>query len=63
MAEVPEFGLLLPAALVLWSPGPAVLYIVARSIDQVRLAGAVSALGVGLGNLVPALGAALGLSR
>lgn len=63
MVDVSRFGLFLGAALVLLLvPGPAVLYIVARSIDQGRLAGAVSALGVGLGNLVHALAAVLGLS-
>lgn len=44
------------------TPGPAVLYIVARSIDQGRLAGVVSMLGVHLGSLVHVLAAALGLS-
>ena len=32
-------------------PGPAVLYIVARSVDQGRRAGVVSALGIGVGGL------------
>jgi threonine/homoserine/homoserine lactone efflux protein len=43
-------------------PGPAVLYIVARSIDQGRLAGFVSALGVAVGGLVHVTAAAVGLS-
>lgn len=43
-------------------PGPSVLYIVARSIDQGRLAGVVSALGVGVGTLFHISAAALGLS-
>ena len=43
-------------------PGPAVLYIVTRSIDQGRLAGFVSALGVAVGGLVHVTGAAIGLS-
>ena len=43
-------------------PGPAVLYIVARSIDQGRRAGIVSVLGIGLGSLVHVTAAALGLS-
>lgn len=43
-------------------PGPAVLYIVARSIDQGSLAGIVSVFGIGLGSLVHVTAAALGLS-
>jgi threonine/homoserine/homoserine lactone efflux protein len=43
-------------------PGPAVLYIVAQSIDRGRLAGVVSALGVATGGLVHVLAAGIGLS-
>ena len=43
-------------------PGPAVLYIVAQSIDQGRLAGFVSALGIAVGGLVHVTAAAIGLS-
>jgi threonine/homoserine/homoserine lactone efflux protein len=43
-------------------PGPAVLYIVAQSIDRGRLAGVVSALGVATGGLVHVSAAAIGLS-
>jgi threonine/homoserine/homoserine lactone efflux protein len=43
-------------------PGPAVLYIVARSIEQGRVAGLVSMLGIELGGLVHVAAAALGLS-
>jgi threonine/homoserine/homoserine lactone efflux protein len=43
-------------------PGPAVLYIVARSVDQGRLAGFVSALGIGTGGLVHVVAATIGLS-
>lgn len=43
-------------------PGPAVLYIVAQSIDRGRLAGVVSALGVATGGLVHVTAAAIGLS-
>ncbi|NJO85225.1 MAG: LysE family translocator, partial [Blastochloris sp.] len=46
----------------LLTPGPAVLYIVARSVEQGRRAGVVSALGVGLGTLGHVLAATLGLS-
>ncbi|HEU6446771.1 MAG TPA: LysE family translocator [Gaiellaceae bacterium] len=43
-------------------PGPAVLYIVAQSVDQGRLAGLVSALGIGVGSLVHVVAATIGLS-
>lgn len=43
-------------------PGPSVLYIVTRSIDQGRMAGLVSSWGVGVGSLVHIAGAALGIS-
>jgi threonine/homoserine/homoserine lactone efflux protein len=43
-------------------PGPAVLYIVAQSIDRGRLAGFVSALGIATGGLVHVTAAAVGLS-
>jgi threonine/homoserine/homoserine lactone efflux protein len=43
-------------------PGPAVLYIVSRSIDQGRTAGLLSAVGVTTGTLVHVAAAAIGLS-
>jgi threonine/homoserine/homoserine lactone efflux protein len=43
-------------------PGPAVLYIVAQSVDQGRLAGLVSALGICAGSLVHVTAATIGLS-
>src|SRR5690349_25023379 len=43
-------------------PGPAVLYIVARSAEQGRLAGFVSDLGIHTATLVHVLAAAVGLS-
>ncbi len=52
----------LAAALLIVVPGPAVLYVVARSIDQGRLAGIVSVLGIGLGALVHSLAAAVGIT-
>ena len=56
-------GLVIAAALVLLlTPGPAVLYIVARSLDQGRRAGLVSVLGVHAGTLVHVAAAAAGLS-
>jgi threonine/homoserine/homoserine lactone efflux protein len=44
------------------TPGPAVLFIVARSVHQGRRAGVVSALGVAAGGLVHVAGAVVGLS-
>jgi len=52
----------LAAVLLLVTPGPAVLYIVARSIHEGRRAGLVSVLGVHTGTLVHVAGAAAGLS-
>jgi threonine/homoserine/homoserine lactone efflux protein len=50
------------AILLLLTPGPAVLYIVARSVEQGRLAGLASVCGITTGTLVHALAASLGLS-
>jgi threonine/homoserine/homoserine lactone efflux protein len=50
------------AAALLIMPGPAVLYIMARSIDQGKKAGLVSMLGVSLGGCVHVLAGALGVS-
>lgn len=44
------------------TPGPAVVYIVARTLAQGRACGLASVLGVALGNFSNALGAALGLA-
>src|SRR6187397_1536210 len=56
-------GLFVAAALLLLiTPGPAVLYIVTRSMDQGRRAGLVSMLGVHAGTLVHIAAAAAGLS-
>jgi threonine/homoserine/homoserine lactone efflux protein len=44
------------------TPGPAVLYIVTRSAVQGRAAGFASCLGIALGGMVHALGAAVGVS-
>jgi len=43
-------------------PGPAVLYVVSRSVDQGRTAGLVSVLGITTGTLVHITAAAVGLS-
>lgn len=50
------------AIVLLVIPGPAVLYIVARSIDQGRRAGLASCSGIATGGLVHILAAAFGLS-
>ena len=66
MIVLPEWsslGLFALAALVLLlTPGPAVLYIVTRSIDQGRRAGLVSVAGVHVGTLAHILAAAAGVS-
>ena len=55
--------LFISAALVLLViPGPAVLYVVGRSVGQGRAAGFVSALGIQVGTLVHVAAAAVGLS-
>jgi threonine/homoserine/homoserine lactone efflux protein len=61
--SVPQLTLFIAAALVLiLTPGPVVIYVVTRSINQGRKAGLVSVLGLELGNMVHVLAAALGLS-
>ena len=60
LANLPVF--LLAALILLLTPGPAVLYIIARSMDQGRLAGFVSVLSIESGNSVHVLAATLGLS-
>ncbi|MGA8260708.1 MAG: LysE family transporter, partial [Arenicellales bacterium] len=60
MSRLPLF--LVAAGILIVIPGPAVLYIVARSLDRGRLAGVVSALGVAAGSFFHIAAAALGLS-
>jgi len=63
MIDLSRFPLFVIASLsLLLIPGPAVLYIVTRSIDQGRLAGVVSVLGIEVGGLFHVAAAALGLS-
>jgi threonine/homoserine/homoserine lactone efflux protein len=52
----------LAALVVVVTPGPGVLYVVARSLAQGRLAGLVSVLGGGTGTLLHVAAAALGVS-
>lgn len=44
------------------SPGPDMLYVISRSLEQGRRAGIVSAFGIGAGTLVHTFVAAIGLS-
>jgi threonine/homoserine/homoserine lactone efflux protein len=63
MPDVSTFALFVTAALVLLIvPGPSVLYIVARSVEEGRTAGLISVLGVQTGALVHIAFAALGVS-
>jgi threonine/homoserine/homoserine lactone efflux protein len=56
-------ALFLAAALALnVSPGPDMLYVISRSLEQGRRAGIVSALGIGVGTLAYTIVTALGLS-
>ncbi|HEY7755342.1 MAG TPA: LysE family transporter, partial [Actinomycetota bacterium] len=63
MPEAHTLLVFVPVALgLLVVPGPAVLYIVTRSIDQGRTAGLVSVMGIHVGSLVHVAAAAFGLS-
>lgn len=63
MPSLSTLALFCPAALLLLVvPGPSVLYIVTRSIDQGRTAGLVSVLGTHAGSVVHIVAAAVGLS-
>lgn len=63
MPEIKSLSVFITASIImLVTPGPAVLYIVARSVEQGRLAGIISALGIALGGLTHVIFASLGLS-
>ncbi|HEX5131382.1 MAG TPA: LysE family translocator [Candidatus Krumholzibacteria bacterium] len=63
MPDASSLALFLAASLILFIvPGPAVLYIVARSIDQGWVAGIVSALGIALGSIGLVFATAFGIS-
>lgn len=63
MFDAASLALFITATLaLLLAPGPAVLYIVARSLEQGRMAGIISTLGIALGSLVHVIFAAFGLS-
>lgn len=60
---VHHFGLFMVASFVLLiMPGPSVLYIAARSIEQGRVAGLVSVFGNALGTVILVIGSAVGLA-
>ena len=61
--DTSTFVAFLAASLVLAvTPGPGVIYIVTRTLAQGRLAGASSVAGVACGNMLNAVGAAVGLA-
>ncbi len=63
LPDFPVLAVFLLAMITLnFTPGPAMLYVVARSVGQGRAAGVVSALGVGAGTVAHTFLAALGLS-
>jgi threonine/homoserine/homoserine lactone efflux protein len=63
MPEVSTLALFtLAAVTLLVIPGPAVLYVVTRSVDQGRAAGLASVCGIHVGTLVHVAAAAMGLS-
>jgi len=63
MPDAPTYALFVAAALaLLLVPGPAVVYVIARSVSGGRLTGLVSVLGIELGTLLHVVFAAAGLS-
>jgi len=60
LSKLPVF--LFASLVLLLTPGPAVLYIIARSLDQGRLAGFVSVLSIEIGNSFHVIAATLGVS-
>ena len=63
MTDPSTLGVFLAAGfLLLMTPGPAVIYIVTRSVEQGRRAGLVSVLGICTGTLAHVASAALGIS-
>jgi threonine/homoserine/homoserine lactone efflux protein len=60
LAHLPLF--ILASAVLLLTPGPAVLYIIARSVDQGRRAGLVSVCAIEVGNFTHVIAATLGMS-
>lgn len=63
---MPEWSTLIlfagAAVILVFTPGPNTLYIIARSVQQGRIAGIVSSLGVETGTLIHIIAAAFGIS-
>lgn len=63
LPELDKFYLfIITAVLMIIIPGPAIIYIMTKSIDQGSKAGVISTLGIETGGLVHVVGASLGLS-
>ncbi len=63
MIEFTSLGKFIIATIaLLLIPGPAILYIVTRTIDQGKIAGVASVLGLGIGALIQVAGLAFGVS-
>jgi threonine/homoserine/homoserine lactone efflux protein len=63
MIDISTFGIFAAAALaLLLTPGPAVMYVIMRSVEQGRVAGLVSVAGICAGTLFHVAAAALGIS-
>ena len=63
LPDWPAFGVFMVATLAVGAaPGPGMMFAVARSIGQGRLAGAVSVLGLSLGSFILCLAAAFGVA-
>lgn len=61
--NIENYGLFIIASFILWvTPGQDTIYIIARSISQGRMAGIVSALGIGTGAFAHAILASAGVS-
>lgn len=56
------FLCLLTSLVLLLTPGPAVLYVLSRSLSQGKSAGIALILGIGFGNIIHVVAATLGLS-
>lgn len=61
-AALPFSAFVLASLVLAATPGPGVIYIVARTLAQGRAAGLASLAGVALGNLTNAIGASIGLA-
>ena len=63
LPDGPAFGVFMVATLAVGAaPGPGMMFAVARSIGQGRLAGTVSVLGLSLGSFMLCLAAAFGVA-